>query len=284
MHKVAIVTDSTCDVEPAELERLGVEMVPLSVHFGDEHFRDWIDLHPAEFYAKLASSPVLPTTSQPSPADFSAAYAKLAKAGYEEVVAITLSSALSGTYESAILAAKDSPIPVRVVDSRKASHCAALIVFAALEARDAGLDAAAIEARAIEVAQSSRLYFLLDTLDYLVKGGRAGKATGLAAALLNIKPVLDVNADGVVEPFKKVRGRAQAVASLAEHVAEDSRLRGRLRVAMLHACVEGEAEEMEAALAAAGADIEIVSRGVIGAVIGTYTGPGAVGVAYYPIG
>ena len=284
MPKVGIVTDSTCDIAPSNLADVGVEMVPLTVHFGDEHFRDWIDLRPAEFYAKLIASPVLPTTSQPSPANFTTAYHRLAEQGVEEIVTVTLSAALSGTYESAMLAAKDAPVPVRVVDGRRASLGTGLIALAAVEARDAGLDGAAVEARAIEVARASRLFFLLDTLEYLVKGGRAGKATGLAASLLNIKPVLEVNADGIIEPFKKVRGRAQAVAALAQHVSEDARKRGRLRVALLHASIQGEAEELEAALQVAGADIEIAVRGDIGAVIGTYTGPGAVGVAYYPMG
>jgi DegV family protein with EDD domain len=200
------------------------------------------------------------------------------------VVVVTLSSALSGTFESATLAAKDAPLVVRIVDGKRASQASGLIVKAAVEARDAGADGAAVEARARQVAISTRLFFLLDTLDYLVKGGRAGKATGLAASLLNIKPVLEVNADGIIEPFKKVRGRSQAIAALAQHVAEDSRDNGRMRLALLHAAVTEDAEELEAALVEAGADIEIDSHGVIGAVIGTYTGPGAVGVAYYPIG
>lgn len=232
----------------------------------------------------LAAATSLPTTSQPSPAEFSAAYRDLANEGCDEIVVITLSAALSGTYESAMLAAKDAPVPIRVVDGRKASQCTALIVQSAAAARDAGADAEQVEARATQVARSSRLFFLLDTLEYLVKGGRAGRATGLAASLLNIKPVLEVNSDGIIEPFKKVRGRQQAVAALALHVADESRTIGRLRVAVLHASIEGEGEELETALSQAGADIEIVSRGVIGAVIGTYTGPGAVGVAYYPIG
>ena len=284
MPKVGIVTDSTCDTEPTELAALGVKMVPLTVHFGEQHFRDWIDLRPDEFYRMLEASDALPTTSQPSPADFTAAYRELAAGGCEEIVVVTLSAALSGTYESAMLAAIDAPVPVRVVDGRRASQGTALIVQAAVEARDQGMTAEQIEARAVEVARSSRLFFLLDTLEYLVKGGRAGKATGLAASLLNIKPVLEVNAEGIIEPYKKVRGRSQAVAALALHVAEEARQRGRLRVALLHAHIEGEVEELETALTEAGADVEIVSHGVIGAVIGTYTGPGAVGVAYYPIG
>jgi DegV family protein with EDD domain len=282
MARVGIVTDSTCDLTPEELARLGVEMVPLTVRFGDDLFLDWIDMRPDDFYRRLAESPELPKTSQPSPAQFSAAYANLAEQGAEEIVAITISSGLSGTYDSALLAAKDAPVPVRVVDTKRASQGAALAIWAAVEARDAGGDAGAVEARATQVSRSEELFFLLDTLDYLVKGGRAGKAAGLAAALLNIKPVLRVNAEGLVEPFAKVRGRPQAIAALANHVAEESRRLGRLKAVLLHAAIGGEGEELEAALASAGADIDLVACGEIGAVIGTYTGPGAVGIAYYP--
>jgi DegV family protein with EDD domain len=259
-------------------------MVPLTVHFGDEHIRDWIDLTPVDFYPKLAAFPGLPTTSQPSPADFTAAYASLAESGAEEIVSIHLSAALSGTFESAMLASKTSPVPVRVVDGKRASQATGLIVKAAVEVRDKGASGAEVEARALEVAGAMRLYFLLDTLDNLVKGGRAGKAAGLAASLLNIKPVLRVNDDGIIEPFKKVRGRQQAVAALAEHLAQDSADNGRMRVALLHACCPLAAQELEDAIVAAGADVEWASHGEIGAVIGVYTGPGAIGCAYYPIG
>ncbi len=284
MHKVGIVTDSTCDLRPAELAQLETAMVPLTVHFGDKHYRDWLDLAPDEFYPMLTSSGVLPTTSQPSPADFTAAYAQLAATGAEEIVSIHLSAALSGTYESAVLAAKTSPVPVRVVDGKRASQATGLIVKAAVEARAAGANAAGVEARAIEVAEKCRLFFLLDTLDFLVRGGRAGKAAGLAASLLNIKPVLRVNDDGIIEPFKKVRGRQQAIAALAQHIAEDSAANGRMRIALLHACCPEDSQELEDAIVAAGADVEWDSHGVIGAVIGVYTGPGAIGCAYYPIG
>lgn len=284
MPRVGIVADSTCDLGPEELAALDVRMVSLTVHMGDNHYADWIDLRPDEFYPLLAAARDLPTTSQPSPADFSAAYESLAQEGCDEIVVVTLSSALSGTFESATLAASTSPVPVLIVDGKRASQATGLIVKAAVEARTAGLDGAGIAARATEVARATRLFFLLDTLDYLVKGGRAGKATGLAASLLNIKPVLRINSDGIIEPFKKVRGRAFAIAALAEHVAEDSRQNGRMRIALLHAARTDDVEELEAALRAAGADIEVDSHGVIGAVIGVYTGPGAVGVAYYPIG
>ena len=284
MARVGIVTDSTADLLPSELADLGVSMVPLTVHFGDEHVRDWIDMTAEQFYPKLAAFDGLPTTSQPSPADFTLAYDALAMSGVDEIVSIHLSAALSGTYESAMLASKTSPVPVRVVNGKSASQGTGLIVKAAVEARDRGLDAAAVEARALEVAEACHLFFLLDTLDLLVKGGRAGKAAGLAASLLNIKPVLEVNSDGIIEPFKKVRGRAQAIVALAQHVAEESAAKGRLRCALLHACCPAAAQELEDAIVAAGADVEWSSHGAIGAVIGVYTGPGAIGCAYYPIG
>jgi DegV family protein with EDD domain len=279
---VGLVTDSTCDLSPDDLALLGVEMVPLTVHFGDDHYRDWIDIEPTDFYRRLAAARQLPTTSQPSPADFSAAFDRLAQQGRDSVVVLTISSGLSGTYQSASIAAMDAPIPVHVVDTRRASLAVALLVQAAAEARDSGKDAVAIEALCGRLASSSRLYFLLDTLEYLVKGGRAGRAAGLAASLLDIKPVLDVNADGVVEPFKKVRGRQQALGALVTHVAEDVAKLGAVRMAVLHGADEARSAQLEAALRESVPNAEIVLNGIIGPVIGTYTGPGALGVAYYP--
>lgn len=283
MTKVAIVTDSTCDLSLAELEALSVTMVPLKVLFGETTFLDWVGLEPAEFYSKLASSPVLPKTSQPSPAEFLSAYRGLADNGFDAIVSIHLTSALSGTHESAMMAAADSPIPVHVVDTKKVSQAVALVVKAACESRDAGLGAQEIAERATQVSESMRLYFVLDTLEYLVKGGRAGKAQGLAASLLNIKPVLTMNSEGIIEPFKKVKGRKKALAELASHLAEESRTHGRMRVALLHACADECGNDLLAELEKAGGDYEIDSVGLVGAVIGTYAGPNAVGCAYYPV-
>lgn len=283
MARVGIVTDSTCDLELAEYDRLGVSMVPLKVLFGEESFRDWVDLDPADFYVKLAASPTLPKTSQPSPADFTAAYQKLADEGCDGIVSIHLSAALSGTCASALMAAEDAPVPVHVVDTKKATQAVALVVKAACEARDEGLDAEQVAKRALDVTEKTRLFFVVDTLDNLVKGGRAGKAQGLAAALLNIKPVLEVNSDGIVAPFKKVKGRKKALAEVAAHVAEEARALGPMRLALLHACTDDCAADLRQEIEAAGAGLEVEWTGVVGAVIGTYAGPGAVGCAYYPI-
>jgi DegV family protein with EDD domain len=282
MGKVGIVCDSTCDLGPEWLASHDVVMVPLKVLFGDTTYLDWIDLTPEAFYKKLTTSPVLPKTSQPSPADFAAVYAALAEQGCDEIVSIHLTAALSGTFESATLAASGSPIPVRVIDTHIVSAGVALVVQTALDVRAAGGDGAAIEAAARYVVDNEQLLFALDTLDYLVKGGRAGKAQGLAASLLNIKPVLTFNHEGTIEPFKKVKGTKKALAEIAARVAEAGAGK-RVRVSLLHSIAPQLAEDLRAEIEATGVDYELVHITTVGAVIGTYAGPGAVGAVYCPV-
>lgn len=282
MPRVGIVTDSTCDLGPDTLKELDVRMVPLKVLFGEESFLDWTDLEPEAFFHKLAESPVLPKTSQPSPAEFLATYKALAQEGCEAIVSVHLTGALSGTMSSALLAADDSPIPVHCVDTKNVSQALGLVVRATAEARESGLDAEAVATRAQEVADSAQLYFMLDTLEYLVKGGRAGKAQGLAASVLGIKPVLTMNDEGIIEPFKKVKGRKRGIAEIAAKVAQDAAAMGPLRAAILHGCLEDRGQELVDEITSTGAQVEIISRGRVGAVIGTYSGPGAIGIAYYP--
>jgi DegV family protein with EDD domain len=281
MARIGIVCDSTCDMGPEWLAEHDVAMVPLKVLFGDTTYLDWVDLTPAEFFAKLASSATLPKTSQPSPAEFAAVYDRMADEGYDGIVSIHLTAALSGTIQSATLAAEESRIPVRIVDTRLVTCAEALIIAAAVDERDAGGDLDSVEAVARKVTANTRLLFALDTLDYLVKGGRAGKAQGLAASLLNIKPVLTFNSDGIIEPFKKVKGTKKALAEIASEVAAASAA-GPVRVGLLNAQAPELVDELLAAFEAAGANFEVVVSGSVGAVIGTYAGPGAVGAAFYP--
>ncbi len=281
MSRIGIVTDSTCDLGPQWLSDHDVVMVPLKVLFGEESFLDWIDLSPEEFYRKLQSATALPKTSQPSPADFRKAYHDLAEQGCTEIVSIHLTAALSGTFESAAMAATDSPVPVRIVDTKRCSQATALCVKAAIAARDAGAAGDAIEAIARETAASSRMFFVLDTLEYLVKGGRAGKASGLAASVLNIKPILTFNDEGTIEPFKKVKGFKKAMAALATFVAHES-TDTPMTLTIFHATAPDLAENLRTALDDAGANYTLESVGAVGAVIGTYAGPRAVGVAYHP--
>lgn len=282
MARIAVVTDSTCDMGPGALEAIGVPMVPLKLHIDDETYQDWIDFTPETFYPMLAAAPKLPTTSQPSPADFAEVYARLADEGYEGIVSIHLGAKLSGTFESAHIAAADSPIPVRVVDTGVTSWATALVVQAAVIARDAGGDLDAVEAAALKATEGVEVFFVLDTLGNLVKGGRAGKVQGIAASLLNIKPVLHFE-DGVIAPFQKARGTKAAVALLAQHVAEVSKEVGGVKAVVIHALAPDMADEVVEALKTAGMVGEIAGMGVIGAAIGTHSGPRAVGVAYLPL-
>ncbi|MDP2299987.1 MAG: DegV family protein [Coriobacteriia bacterium] len=280
MTKIGIVCDSTCDLGPEWLADHDIAMVPLKVTFGTETFLDWTELTPAAFYEKLAAADMLPKTSQPSPADFGAVYGRLADEGCTGIVSIHLTSALSGTIESAIMAANESPVPVRIVDTRVVSAATALVVDAALVAREGGADLDGVEAAAQAAADNVRILFALDTLDYLVKGGRAGKAQGLAASLLNIKPVLTFNSDGIIEPFKKAKGMKKAIAEIAAQVAEAS-ADGPVKLGLLHAQAPDLIAELRAALDVAGARYELLHTVGVGAVIGTYAGPRAIGAAFY---
>ena len=280
MPKIGLVCDSTCDLGPEWLSARDVVMVPLKVTFGDDTYLDWTDLTPEQFYVKLVSADPLPKTSQPSPADFGAVYRRLADEGCTGIVSIHLTSALSGTIESAIMAAGLAAVPVRVVDTLTVSAAVALAIDAAIEARDAGADLDTVEAAARTAAERTTLLFALDTLDYLVKGGRAGKAQGLAASLLNIKPVLTFNREGIIEPFKKAKGIKKAIAEIAAQVAEAS-TEGPVKLSMLHAQAPDLIEELAAALERSGARYELLHTVGVGAVIGTYAGPRAIGAAFY---
>jgi DegV family protein with EDD domain len=284
MGRTGIVCDSTADLEPTYLAGRDITMVPLTVFFGDEGYLDWVEMRPDGpdgFYERLKVARKLPTTSQPAPVRFSDAYRALADAGCDSIVTITLTSKLSGTFESATIAAADAPVPVAVVDTLLCTHATGLVVKAAADARDEGMDPAGIERVARETASSAEIFFILDTLEYLVKGGRAGRAQGLAASVLDIKPVLRFE-NGIIVPFRKTRGAHKAYVELAAHVAEDARVHGRLRATILHACAPDRAAALKAALEATGADVEVESLGLVGAVIGTYAGPQAVGLAYHP--
>lgn len=279
MPHIAVVTDSTCDLGPAALVARDVSMVPLKVHFGDETFRDWVDLTPTVFYPKLRSAAHLPTTSQPTPGEFSEVYRRLADEGAEGIVSIHLSSKLSGTYESARLAAETAPVPVRVIDSYTVSGPMAFAIDAACAARDRGLTLGEVAEAASTTAEATELFFVLDTLDFLVKGGRAGRAQGMAAALLNIKPVLQVRG-GLIEPFRRAKGTNRALREMAEHVAARSKKLGPLKIVVIHAVAESLADELANAIRSAGTDIAELSFDEIGSVIGTHVGPRAVGVGY----
>lgn len=283
MGKVGLVCDSTCDLGPAWCEANQVKMVPLKVLFGEETFRDWLDLSPKQFFDKLVVTKALPKTSQPSPLEFSEVYSELAQQGCEEIVSIHLSQAISGTYESACMAAEEALVPVRIVDTKAVTQATGLAVKAAVEARNSGANGEEIEVRTNKAVSQTHMFFILDTLEYLVKGGRAGKAQGLAATLLNIKPILTFTSEGVVAPFKKVKGTRKAMQEIVAQLVSDSQTLGPLRVTIFQADAPSLIREFESMINEADCDCVIESVGWVGSVIGTYAGPNAIGCAYHPI-
>ncbi len=274
---VGVVTDSSCDL-PADLaERSGIEVVPLTIRFGDEELVDREQLSTTEFWARCARSPDLPSTAAPSPGRFEQSYRKLAEQGAGSVVVITLSGALSATMQSAELAARSvaaDGIDVRVVDSRTVSLGLGTIALAAAERAAGGADADAVEQLARELVGRTRVFGALDTLENLKKGGRIGNAKALLATALSIKPIIEV-ADGVVEQHGKQRTRTKALAFLVDKVAS---FQGRIEhLAVLHAD-SPDIDDFVARLQPF-ADGEMVV-GQIGPVIGAHAGRGTIGVAF----
>ncbi len=283
MSQVRIVTDSTADI-PADLrERLGIEMVPLKVLFGSEAFRDGVDMVAEQFYDKLASSGIFPTTSQPSPADFIQVYERLAEEGADSIISIHLSSQMSGTYQSALVAKSmiDEKADIEVVDSRSASFGIGMLVVAAAEAAKQGKSKSEILERLASLRQSTALYFLVDTLEYLHKGGRIGKAAALFGSLLNIKPILSINDDGVVCSVDKVRGQKKAMNRIVE-LLQPGYAGKPIDLVMAYTTGRETAEQL-CSLLQQHFDVKSVQYTHIGPVIGAHVGPGTVAAFAIPV-
>jgi DegV family protein with EDD domain len=282
LGNVRIVTDSTADLPKEIREQWEIEMVPLKVHFGDETFLDGVTIEASQFYEKLAKAKELPTTSQPAPSDFLDVYRKLAEQPGAEIISIHLSSAFSGTFQSAMLAKSmlENDADISIVDSKSASCGIGLLVVEAAKAAKAGKSKAECLEIVDRLRRSMQLYFLVDTLEYLHKGGRIGKAQALFGSLLNIKPILTIDDDGMVAPVEKVRGQKKAMARIVERIKE-KHAGERVKLYIAHANALDTAQDI-AALIEEQIRVEEIQYTYIGPVIGTHAGPGAVGVFVIP--
>ncbi len=279
MGGVAVVTDSTADLPRDLVESAGIRVVPLSVAFGTETFMSGITIDPPTFYDRLVSSPGLPTTSQPAPAWFEEAYADCIDDGLDAVVSVHCSGALSGTVDLARDRARRAELPVEVVDSRLVSGALGLVVLAGHRVAERGGSQREVVAAVERVRDQVTSLVVVDTLDYLKRGGRLTGAQALVGRALQVKPVLHVT-DGRVEVRERTRTWSRAIerlASVAEEVAD-----GRpVDVVVAHAVAEDRAAEVWRALegrVAIGERLETL----MGPVVGTHVGPGAVGVAFAP--
>jgi fatty acid kinase fatty acid binding subunit len=276
----AIVVDSTADFPDAPDRFPNWRVVPLYVRFGDESYRDYVELGPAEFYARLRGSEILPTTSQPTPGDFLAAYEELRE--FERIYSIHIAGKLSGTVESARRAAEElGGDRVRTIDSGTASAAVAMLGLAIQRRLARGTTDAEIDDLVGRYRSEARLLFTVDTLEYLAKGGRIGRARALAGQLLNIKPILTIT-DGEVVPLKRVRGAHKA---FQEFVSEFEAGAGPDGPALKLGIAHADAPEREEALRELvrrirpAAELEIAT--MLGPVVGTHAGPGTVGFFWF---
>jgi DegV family protein with EDD domain len=273
----AIVLDSTADF-PDPAQRPSWAIVPLYVRFGDDALRDYVDLTPHEFYDRLQAAEELPSTSQPTPQDFLDAYERLA--GFERILSLHISGKLSGTVESARLAAAEAGDRVRVIDT--GTVCAAIAMLAlAIERRlERGTSDEEVDELVARHMRDAGLLFTLETLTYLARGGRIGKARAMAGQLLNVKPILAI-VDGEVEPVGRVRGSAKALAELVSRFEVETGDSPGLRVGIAHGDAPERAEALKELVLRTRpqAQIEIVTT--LGAVVGTHAGPGTVGFFWF---
>jgi DegV family protein with EDD domain len=278
---VYVVTDSTCDIPRDLIEQYGITVVPLSIAFGDESFRDGIDLPADDFYARLQSTKALPTTSQPPPALFQHAYEHLISRG--EVVSIHLSHKFSGTIETARAAAAEiAPGKITVVDSGFVSMALGLCVIAAAKKAQAGATRDECAAAAESVARRLKLLVAFESLEYLRRGGRIGRASAFVGGLLKLKPILTVKG-GEVHPVARVRSRQKALDELLALAITSDHPRGKAgqsidEVVVLHTTTPEDAEDLAGRVHASCPGVPILV-GRFGPVLGVHGGPGMLGLA-----
>ena len=274
---VRVVTDSACDLPTSLAEEHAVEIVPLTIRFGDDELVDRRDITPDRFWERVADSPVLPETAAPSPGAFEESYRRAADEGAAGVVCVTISSALSATYQSAVLGAQavEGVLPVRVVDSRAVTLAQGLMAVEAARAASGGADVDEVAEVVSGLVPRTRIFAALDTLENLKKGGRIGGAQALVGSMLSIKPVIQV-VDGKVEPESRQRTRARALRYLADKVRQFDTVEN---LAVLHGNAPDVGELLELLGDGPGRDDVVV--GDVGAVIGTHAGPRVIGVTFH---
>jgi DegV family protein with EDD domain len=276
----AVVLDSTADFPDAPERFPNFRVVPLYVRFGDESFRDYVDIDPQRFYERLQGATVLPTTSQPTPGDFLAAYEELAPR-YERILSLQISSTLSGTFASAQAAAELlGGETVRVIDTRTVSASLALLALGVQRRLERGTTDDEIDAFVAAYQNDHRLLFTVSTLEYLARGGRIGKAAAFAGTLLNVKPILTIR-DGEVIPVKRVRGNQKAFAEFRDAFESTSTDSPHLRIGIAHAAAPERLQALRELVEHGRPHARIEIATTLGAVVGTHAGPGTVGFFWF---
>jgi DegV family protein with EDD domain len=271
----AIVLDSTADFPDAAERYPSWRVVPLYVNFGTESYRDGVDLSAAEFYARLKTTEIMPTTSQPTPDDFRRVYEELA--GYERIFSLHIGATFSGTYQSANLAADER---VRTIDTESASVAITMLALAIQRRLDRGTSDDEIDALVGRYRREHGILFTVDTLEFLARGGRIGRAKAFAGELLNVKPILSIR-DGEVIPVKRVRGNRKAFQEFVDAVQNETTDEPGLRSGTAHADAPEKAAELAKMVRDLRPQATIEVEATLGAVIGAHAGPATVGFFWW---
>ena len=278
---IEIITDSTCDIPESLISQYNIQVVPHTIIWGNEQFRDRIDLQPEEFYRRLVSDQNRPTTSQASVDDFSRAYQAAISRGATEIITLTVSSAMSGAYQSALKATEMVKIPVSVVDSKGPTMSLGWQVLAAARAVEAGASTAAVLEKVSLVRSKLIQLVSMDTLEYLTKGGRIGNAIKWMGGLLQVKPLVSINHQtGFVEPVTLTRTHKSIIATMYDRFVSALQNHKKLHIAVLHGNVASEAEALKDRILADLDPIELLIN-ITGPVLGINTGPGALALCGY---
>ena len=279
MSRIAILTDSSAYLPPDMLERHDIHVIPLKLHWGEETLVDGVDLTPVEFYTRLAASSALPSTSQPSMHDFLQVFDGLASR-YEGVLVPLISSGVSGTVASALAASAEfTKAPIEVVDTHSTTAGLALVVLAAARAVEQGRSLPEVTQIARDVVRKLHVFFVVDTLKYLHKGGRIGGASRYLGSALGIKPILFFDGEGKIDALERVRTRQKALTRLVE-LAEEKAGNNPVHVGVMHANAPEVAAEFQSRLAER-LKCDQLYTFELSPAIGTHVGPGTIGLALY---
>ncbi len=279
MEKISFVIDSTAYLPADYIKEHHIKVVPLILHWDNEVFRDNVDISAQAFYERLAKSNSIPTTSQPSSGDFLTAFKETAE-GNDALVAVLISSGISGTVDSALMAQKEfAQIPLEVVDSKVTAAGLALMVKAMVDVAEKGNSLEDVVKMGKRVLDTMSVFFVVDTLKYLHKGGRIGGASAFLGSTLDLKPILYLSPEGKVEALEKVRTKKKAVNRLIDLVVEKANGK-KAYVGVMHANAVDSAQAIKVELEKR---MELAEIGIsdLSPVVGTHTGPGVLGIAVH---
>jgi len=280
MVRIALVTDSSCDLDVKTLEANNIEVIPLRIIYPDKEYKDRVDITPEEIYTKLPNE--IPKTSMPSPGDVISKFNELKSEGYTHILAITLSSGLSGTYDMFKLMSKEiSDMVIDVIDSRTLSTVLGFIVIEAAKLINNNTPYNEIIEKVNIIKTKAKGFYVLDTLEYLRKGGRIGLVASTIGSLLNIRPIITTNEDGKYCTMAKVRGKYQAAAKMVEYLSQylDNT---KANVAVLHGMAYDEAAQLLEKVCHL-KNINSICISTISPALGVHTGPGLLGFAFCPV-